>query len=319
MTNSDNVRIHRYTRHLFYSCPMFSSILPELTYMRFTLKANIHAHTIIQHKFRFIFLFILSYRHAHTDTHITFLLLLPQIFILILSPKHIHIHFLIHTFIQTHTHIPIHTSHFCFCSHNYSYSYCHPNTFRFIFLFILISNYDWFCENSCTHPSKKKERTKWMKTQIYSLTSSSLFQAIHLTFSFSIYHLFATKYASILSIHWFQTPSEWVQRSSDFLGLLRQLFQSSSCTVHISMMETTSNCKVWGLGCMVDASSHFSVAVLKSLLHMSSYMRPSTVLMKNPLSKKLHYFYPLTSQVFFFFYHKRSRHLSSHTSYTSKD
>ncbi len=47
----------------------------------------------------------------------------------------------------------------------------------------------------------KKGKKKWTKTQIYSLTLSSLYETIHMTFPFLKYHLFAAKHASIRSIH----------------------------------------------------------------------------------------------------------------------
>ncbi len=55
---------------------------------------------------------------------------------------------------------------------------------------------------------------------------------------------------------WFQTTcSECVQGPSGFPGSPGHLFRSSSRTVHISMTETTINCKAQGPGCTMDASS----------------------------------------------------------------
>ncbi len=66
-----------------------------------------------------------------------------------------------------------------------------------------ISSYSWFSENSCTYRSKKRKGKEWTKTQIYSLTSPSLSEAIHLTYSFSKYRMFAAKHATNLSNHFF--------------------------------------------------------------------------------------------------------------------
>ncbi len=50
---------------------------------------------------------------------------------------------------------------------------------------------------------QKKGKKKWTKTQIYSLTSSSLSEGVHLTFSFLKYLPFAAKHVSILLTHSF--------------------------------------------------------------------------------------------------------------------
>ncbi len=103
-------------------------------------------------------------------------------------------------------------------------------------------------------PLQKKKFKKWKKIQIYSLTSFSFSETVHLTISFLKYRPFAAKHASILSTHFLNggfKPLLW----NAFLGSSRHLFQSSSHSVHISMMKTT-----------------FGVMALKPLLHKSSHM-----------------------------------------------
>ncbi len=62
---------------------------------------------------------------------------------------------------------------------------------------------------------QKKDRKKWTKIQIFSLTTFSLSKAVHLTFSFSKYHLYVAKHAFIFSTHFFN-------------GGLKLLFQNVS-------------------------------------------------------------------------------------------
>ncbi len=75
---------------------------------------------------------------------------------------------------------------------------------------------------ACTPPGKRKKR---MKTQIYSLTSSSLSEALQLTFPFSNYHPIAAKRASILLTHFFNRSFKLLLQnvSKDCLDFLDNL------------------------------------------------------------------------------------------------
>ncbi len=111
----------------------------------------------------------------------------------------------------------------------------------------------------------KKAKKKWTKTQIYSLTSSSLSKAVHWTFSFSKYHPFAAKHAFILSTYillwWFQIILlESVQRSFGSPGSPKHLFCCSSHAVHVSTMKTTRIWKAFFNRAIVSAFNYFNLA-----------------------------------------------------------
>ncbi len=74
-----------------------------------------------------------------------------------------------------------------------------------------------------TPPKKKKEKN--YQKQIYSLTSFSVSEGVHLTFSFSKYHLFAAKHASILSTQFFNDGFKLLLWNvfKDHLGFLDHL------------------------------------------------------------------------------------------------
>ncbi len=68
-----------------------------------------------------------------------------------------------------------------------------------------MSSYSWFCGNSCVYNSKKKKEQKFKFIHSHHPHFPRPF--IHLTFSFSKYHLFVAKHASILSTHFFMAVS----------------------------------------------------------------------------------------------------------------
>ncbi len=159
-------------------------------------------------------------------------------------------------------------------------------------------SYNWFCENSCTYPSKKGKK-KWRKTPLYSLTSSPLSEAVRgctLTFYFSKYLLFAGKHASILSTHFFNGGFKLLlqNKSIDCLGFLDYLnicfkVLAAQCTLQWQKQSEITQYEIWVARWMLD---HVNVMAFEPLLYKSSHMRLSIISMKNSLSKKFWLFQP---------------------------
>ncbi len=96
----------------------------------------------------------------------------------------------------------------------------------------------------------------------------------------------------------------------DYLGI---------CFKVLAMQEITRHGTIWSLGCTVDASS-LQCCGTQATLAKSTRMRPSIILMKNPLLKKFWLFsIGYDQEVFFIFFNcEKSRQLSSCTSHGSE-
>ncbi len=126
-------------------------------------------------------------------------------------------------------------------------------------------------------PLQKKKRQKWTKTHIYSLTPSSIAGTIHLTFSFSKYHLFAVKYISILSTHFFMVVSNSSFRMCPKIIWISWITwaPASNFWPHSSHFNVgnTRNHMVWGPSCMADASSFQCCGTQATLAQQQTYLK----------------------------------------------
>ncbi len=149
----------------------------------------------------------------------------------------------------------------------------------------------------CNIPKIGKK--KWTKTQIYSLTSSSLSDAIHLTHFLKVFET---------------PPSECIRRSFVFSGSPGHLFWSSGHAVRISMIEEC------GKPFSIKRSFRFSNFLISHKILQHNVARSKhlfSCLHGDPLSGNEYYFHVLTRCVFFFS-HEWNIHFSSYISHASE-